>query len=227
MDKNYYTSEGVLKVLPDSTLTRHFLSILRDENSDTNTFGHAIESLTYQLLDVASNYLPTLTQISKTPTNTEYDSTIIDISRVCAVSIVRAGESMESTVRSVLGRIPIGKILIQRDEETAEAVLMYNKLPPGIADKVVLVLEPMIATGGSATSAIGVLKEAGVLEENIVFMTFIASRYGGQLLNERFPLIKIVVGAIDPELNANAYIVPGLGDAGCRYFGTVKVKNCQ
>eukprot|EP01129_Flabellula_baltica_P006030 TRINITY_DN2223_c0_g1_i2.p1 TRINITY_DN2223_c0_g1~~TRINITY_DN2223_c0_g1_i2.p1 ORF type:complete len:222 (-),score=40.68 TRINITY_DN2223_c0_g1_i2:1184-1849(-) len=219
---SYFPTEGVVSVLPDSHLTRHHLSLLRDERSDTHTFAHALECLTYQLLDVASNYLPTVQSTQRTPTGTGFNSQVLDLDNICAVSVVRAGESMESPVRSVLGRIPIGKILIQRDEETAMPVLMYSKLPPGIEHKVVLVLEPMVATGGSAGSAIGVLKEAGVKEENIIFMSVIISKLGGERLTERFPQMKLVTGAVDPELNEKSYIVPGLGDAGCRYFGTVQ-----
>ena len=114
----------------------------------------------------------------------------------------------------------IGKILIQRDEKTAEPHLLYSKLPPDIADRYCLLLDPMLATGGSVLCAIEVLLQAGVSADRIIFVNLIASPEGLANLQARFPQVRIVTGVIDEGLNEQKYIVPGLGDFGCRYFGT-------
>lgn len=155
---------------------------------------------------------------------------------------MRAGESMEQGLRdccrymdtrelaqifmlianpTMSGRsVRIGKILIQRDEETALPKLFYSKLPMDVAQRYCLLLDPMLATGGSVIKAIEVLLEAGVKEENIIFINLIASPEGIRALHERYPRVQTVVAAIDEGLNERKYIVPGLGDFGCRYFGT-------
>ncbi len=127
-----------------------------------------------------------------------------------------------SAVRSVLPASSVGKILIQRDETTEEkrAVLMYSKLPKNIATSQVLLLDPMLATGGSAASAIEVLRSAGVPEDRIIFINLLAAPEGIAFLKERAPAVKIVTAAIDSHLNSHKYIIPGLGDFGDRYFGT-------
>jgi len=119
-----------------------------------------------------------------------------------------------------LRSVRIGKILIQRDEETAEARLLYSKLPPDIADRYCLLLDPMLATGGSVLCAIEVLLQAGVSPHHIIFVNLVACPEGLSNLQSRFPQIRIVTGVVDEGLNEQKYIVPGLGDFGCRYFGT-------
>jgi len=136
------------------------------------------------------------------------------------VSIVRAGESMESGLRAVCKAVRIGKILIQRDEETALPKLYYAKLPTDISQRHVLLLDPMLATGGSATKAIEVLQEHGVPEDKIMFLNLIAAPAGIRNIRQRFPKLRIVTTAIDESLNEKKYIVPGIGDFGDRYFGT-------
>lgn len=133
---------------------------------------------------------------------------------------MRAGESMESAVRDCCRSIRIGKILIQRDEETKQPLLFYAKLPSDIQDRFVLLLDPMLATGGTLNKAIEVLKENGVKEENILMVNLIAAPQGIEVVLKMYPKIRIVSAAVDEGLNENAFIVPGLGDFGCRYFGT-------
>jgi len=140
----------------------------------------------------------------------------------CAVSIIRAGDSMLEAVRALVPGISVGKILIQRDEESEEKLpkMFYEKYPPNISSKSILLCDPMLATGGSAAMAIKSLLAKGVKEEKIVFVNVIACPEGIERLTTDFPKVKIVTGMIDPRLNENKYIVPGLGDYGDRFFAT-------
>jgi uracil phosphoribosyltransferase len=139
---------------------------------------------------------------------------------LAVVSIVRAGDALQEAVRQIAPSAALGKILIQRDEETALPTLMYSKLPPDVAMRQVLLLDPMLATGGSAVKAIECLVEKGVRPENIIFVNIVCVREGIAAIHNKYPQVKIVTGAIDPILNSKSYIVPGLGDFGDRYFGT-------
>jgi len=145
-----------------------------------------------------------------------------DEDEACAVSIIRAGDSMLEAVRSLAPGIKVGKILIQRDEESEEKLpkMYYSKYPPNIESRKILLCDPMLATGGSAVMAIKSLLSVGVKEENIVFVNVIACPEGITRLNQEYPMLKIVTGIIDPKLNGDKYIVPGLGDYGDRFFGT-------
>jgi len=145
-----------------------------------------------------------------------------DENGACAVSIIRAGDSMLEAVRQCAPGITVGKILIQRDEESEEKLpkMYYQKYPPNIGARKVLLCDPMLATGGSAVMAIKSLVEAGVKESNIVFVNVIACPEGVARLAADCPAVKVVTGCIDPGLNENKYIVPGLGDYGDRFFGT-------
>jgi len=140
----------------------------------------------------------------------------------CAVSIIRAGDSMLEAVRALVPGISVGKILIQRDEESEEKLpkMFYEKYPPNIAHKSILLCDPMLATGGSAAMAIQSLLAKGVNEERIVFVNVIACPEGIARLTTDFPKVKIVTGMVDPKLNEQKYIVPGLGDYGDRFFAT-------
>jgi uracil phosphoribosyltransferase len=125
---------------------------------------------------------------------------------------------MERAIREVCLGIRIGKILIQRNEETAKPVLYYTMLPEDIGERMVLLLDPMLATGGSAGKAIDILKERGVKESNIIFVNLVSCPEGIQFMRTNFPQVQIVTGEIDQCLNEKAYIMPGLGDFGDRYY---------
>ncbi|MEU1301511.1 MULTISPECIES: uracil phosphoribosyltransferase [Streptomyces] len=141
-------------------------------------------------------------------------------SGLCGVTVVRAGESTEGELRDVCPGIRIGKILIQRDETTKEARLYYTALPADIARRHVLLLGPVMATGGTAPAALRVLTDLGVPEENIVFFNFITVPEGTSAVCEQYPRARIVTSAIEERLNENAWMLPGIGDFGDRYFGT-------
>merc|ERR1712166_258141 len=156
-----------------------------------------------------------------TPTGTTFDGYMFKTSLVW-VSIVRAGESMEQSLRDVVKGVRIGKILIQRQEDTEEkaAKLYYSKLPGDIKDRQVMLLDPMLASGGSAICAVQVLIEAGVTEEQITFVNLVACPEGLANLSKAYPGIRIVTSFVDPVLNSNKWIIPGLGDFGDRFYGT-------
>lgn len=131
---------------------------------------------------------------------------------------MRAGESMEQGLRDCCRSVRIGKILIQRDEETALPKLFYEKLPEDINDRYVFLLDPMLATGGSACMAVKVLQDRGVPLDRILFLNLLASPEGIQTFQEKYPDVKIITGGIDEALDERKFITPGLGDFGDRYY---------
>jgi uracil phosphoribosyltransferase len=155
-----------------------------------------------------------------TPTNAEFAGTVCDPGEMVGISIIRAGDSMLDTFMAIAPEATVGKILIQRNEETREPILFYSKVPP-LAGKQVMLLDPMVATGGSAICAIEVLIDKGAVESNITFVNVLACPEGIAALTKAYPAMRIVTGQIDDGLNDKAYIMPGLGDFGDRFFGTV------
>lgn len=148
----------------------------------------------------------------------------IDTSNLCAVSIIRAGDSLLESVRECLPGVHVGKILIQRNEESPdkEANLYYSKLPPGVEDMDILLCDPMLATGGSAKMAIHTLMvKYSVKPERIIFANMICCPEGLHAMAKAYPEVKVVTARVDECLNEEKYIVPGLGDYGDRFFNTV------
>mmetsp|Transcript_46121 Transcript_46121/g.137869 ORF Transcript_46121/g.137869 Transcript_46121/m.137869 type:complete len:232 (-) Transcript_46121:142-837(-) len=139
---------------------------------------------------------------------------------ICCVDIIRSGGILLEAIRRLLPESKTAKILVQRDEETCLPRLFYAKLPEGIQEMQVVLTDPMLATGGSALMAIKVLKDAGVREQDILFLNVLASPQGLRALAEQAPGVRVVTAALDEGLNEKAFIVPGLGDFGDRYYGT-------
>ena len=141
---------------------------------------------------------------------------------MCVVSIPRSGDILMEAVRRVSVGISVGKILCQRDESDPlkRAKLFYSKLPKNISKKKVLLVDPMLATGGSASLAIHELVKAGVQSHNIVFLNVVSCPAGLKRLEKDWPAVQVITAAIDPILNADKFIVPGLGDFGDRYYRT-------
>jgi uracil phosphoribosyltransferase len=156
-------------------------------------------------------------------TGAAYEGEEVDMDNVCAVSIVRAGDSLLEAVRFCSPGIKVGKILIQRDESTAEKLpkMFYCKLPPGVEKMQVLLVDPMLATGGSCKMAIQSLVDAGVAAANITFLNVIACPEGLASLAAAYPEVKVITACVDEGMNEHKYIVPGLGDYGDRFFNTV------
>jgi len=193
-------------------------SIIRDKNTSREDFIFYSDRIIRLLVEEALNLLPVDSVKIITPTGASITGAKFR-GKICAVSILRSGEAMETALREVCKKIRIGKILIQRDEETAKPNLIYSKLPKDISGRYVLLLDPMLATGGSVCKAIDVLKENGVREDKIIFINLISCPEGIKKLKKEFFKVRIITGVIDKKLNSNAYILPGLGDFGDRYFG--------
>jgi uracil phosphoribosyltransferase len=171
------------------------------------------------LIDASLNELNFTDKTIVTPTGDTFVGKEFP-SGICGVSIMRSGDSMVKGLREVCKDIRIGKILVQRDEKTARPTLMYTKFPEDIANRFCLLLDPMLATGGSASMAINALIGHGVIPKKIVLVTMIAAPEGLSLLRHLYPSIHIVTACIDRCLNDKKYILPGIGDFGDRYFGT-------
>eukprot|EP01116_Phalansterium_solitarium_P024146 TRINITY_DN8756_c0_g1_i2.p1 TRINITY_DN8756_c0_g1~~TRINITY_DN8756_c0_g1_i2.p1 ORF type:complete len:241 (+),score=63.77 TRINITY_DN8756_c0_g1_i2:402-1124(+) len=208
-----------LHVLHPTNQIRGLQTIIRDRNTNRDDFIFYADRLMRLLIEEGLGFLPFETATIRTPTGALYNG-VTFTTKVCGVSIVRAGESMENALRAVCRDIRIGKILIQRDEATALPKLFYRKLPEDIADRHVLLLDPMLATGGSVLKAIEVLLEHGVRQDRIIFVNLIAAPEGVQALLEKYPQVIIVTAEVDDHLDAKKYIIPGIGDFGDRYFGT-------
>lgn len=208
-----------LHVLAQSRQLRALHSIVRNRDATRADFVFHSNRIIRQLLDAAIDLLPFEPVRVETPVGATYEG--LRLARnVTGVSIIRAGESMEGELRALYPAIGIGKILIQRDKLTKQPRLFYHNIPANVADGHVLLLDPMLATGGTALAAIDVLLEQGVSEDRIVLVTFIAAPEGAALVGEKRPAVTIVTSALENHLNENAYMIPGIGDFGDRYFGT-------
>ncbi|HEX7852365.1 MAG TPA: uracil phosphoribosyltransferase [Sphingobium sp.] len=208
-----------LHVLPQSRQLRALHSIVRSRNATRGDFVHHSNRIIRQLLDAAIDLLPHEAASVETPVGATYEGLRLT-HRLTGVSVIRAGESMEGELRALYPAIGIGKILIQRDKTTKLPKLFYHNLPADIAEGHVLLLDPMLATGGTALEAINVLAEQGVPESRIILVTFIAAPEGVARVNDVRPEVTIVTSSLEQRLNENAYMIPGIGDFGDRYFGT-------
>jgi len=195
------------------------MTMIRNQNTPRSDFIFYSDRIIRLLVEEGLNHLPVVPKLITTPTNSQFSGVAFK-GQICGVSIMRAGESMEQGLRDCCRSVRIGKILIQRDEETALPKLYYSKLPTDISSRYLLLLDPMLATGGSAVKAIEVLLENGVKEERILFLNLICTPEGIKTVTTRFPGVRIVTAAVDDELDGKKFIIPGLGDFGCRYFGT-------
>ena len=199
-------------------LIKHKISMLRNENTGTNEFRTLVEEIAMLMGYEALRDLPTEDVEIKTPIDT-CKSPMIAGKKMAVVPILRAGLGMVEGMLAMIPAAKIGHIGLYRDPETLAPVEYYCKLPSDIASREVFVTDPMLATGGSATAAITMLKEKGA--KKIHFMCIIASPEGIEKMHEVHPDVDVFVGALDDHLNEHGYIVPGLGDAGDRIFGTM------
>jgi len=197
------------------------MSIIRDKRTCQAEYVRAADRLMAILAEEGIARLPCVKpQVIETPCGPFNGVTAPDGHAICAVDIVRSGGILLEAVRKVLPDLKTAKILIQRDEETALPQLYYSKLPDGIETMHVVLCDPMLATGGSALTAIEVLKKAGVKEENILFINVVSCPEGLKAMAKKAPGVRILTCALDSHLNEVKFIVPGLGDFGDRYYGT-------
>ncbi|KAG9396567.1 Uracil phosphoribosyltransferase [Carpediemonas membranifera] len=208
-----------VEVLPSNGQVRCLFASIRNSETSRRKFVFDSDRLITMLVEAALAKLPYKERTVKTPMGLEYVGAEF-CSKLVGVPIVRAGESMEKALSNIIQEVRIGKILIQRDEETALPVLIYEKMPRDIANRHVLLLDPMLATGGSAMAAVKVLLDHGVKEDHIIFVNLISCPEGIDAFCGAFPQIRVVTGEIDDCLDERKYICPGIGDFGDRYFGT-------
>lgn len=201
----------------DHPLIQHKISILRDKRTGTNEFRALIEEIAMLMGYEALRDLPLHDVEVETPIETCMTPMLAG-KKLAVVPILRAGLGMVNGILALVPSAKVGHIGLYRDEVTHEPHEYYCKLPNPIEQRTIVVTDPMLATGGSAVSAVDFIKQHG--GKNIKFMAIIAAPEGLEHLHKVHPDVQIYVGHLDRELNENAYICPGLGDAGDRIFGT-------
>jgi uracil phosphoribosyltransferase len=192
------------------------LAELRDFSTDHYTFRSLLEEIAMLMTYEVTRDWPTVAKIVQTPL--ERMTGRVLARQVTLVPVLRAGLGMTEGMLRVLPEARVGHLGVRRNEETLEPVEYYKKLPPDIAQTEVLLVDPMLATGGSAIAAISFLKQSGVT--SLKFVCLVASPEGVSKMHATHPDVPIYAAAIDRELNDKGYILPGLGDAGDRIFGT-------
>ncbi|MBR2406859.1 MAG: uracil phosphoribosyltransferase [Clostridia bacterium] len=203
--------------IADHPLIQHKVSILRDKNTSSKQFRELIREITQLMVYEATRDLPLCDVQVETPMAVMTGKQIAG-RKLAFVPILRAGLGMVDGAVELVPSARVGHIGLYRDEETMKPVEYYCKLPGDIHEREVIVLDPMLATGGSAVDAIGQIKQRG--PKSIKFMCIIAAPEGLKVLSETHPDVQIYCAALDDHLNEKCYIVPGLGDAGDRIFGT-------
>ena len=198
-------------------LVQHKISMLRNKNTGTNEFRKLIEEIAMLMGYEALSDLPLEDVEIETPIETCMTPMIAG-KKLAIVPVLRAGLGMVSGITALTPSAKIGHIGLYRDEVTHEPHEYYCKLPSPIEQRTIVVVDPMLATGGSSVAAIQMLKDKGV--KNIRLMCIIAAPEGVKRMQEAHPDVDVYIGALDDHLNENCYIVPGLGDAGDRIFGT-------
>ena len=205
-------------VIFDHPLIRHKIAILRDERTSMKEFRELVEEITTLMTyEALKDGVPTTEKTVKTPLETCTQQVVAD-DAVVIVPILRAGLGMVNGVHVLFPLAKVGHVGMCRNEETLQPETYYCKLPKGIENKMVLVIDPMLATGGSACDALALLKKQGC--KNLKFMAIIGAPAGVSRVAEAHPDVKIYVSTLDRCLNEHGYILPGLGDAGDRLFGT-------
>lgn len=201
----------------DHPLLQHKLSILRDERTGVKEFREIVSEIAALECYEATRDLQLEDKVIKTPITTATFKTLSG-KKLAIVPILRAGLGMVDGILDLIPSAKVGHIGLYRNPETHEPVEYYCKMPSDIAERDVIVLDPMLATGGSAAAAITFIKGYGC--KHIKLMNVIAAPEGIETIQKAHPDVDIYVAAVDEKLNENAYIVPGLGDAGDRIFGT-------
>lgn len=201
----------------DHPLIKHKISILRDKRTGMKEFRELVEEITTIMTYESMRDVKLVPVTVETPLERTTQYRVPEES-VAIVPILRAGLGMVNGVHKVFPTARVGHIGMYRDEETLEPQEYYCKLPDGIENKTVFLVDPMLATGGSACDALAALKKRGC--KNIKMMSIIAAPEGIEKVATAHPDVNVYVSTLDRELNANGYILPGLGDAGDRLFGT-------
>ncbi|MBT8412672.1 MAG: uracil phosphoribosyltransferase [Octadecabacter sp.] len=211
-----------MKDLPHLThvthpLVQHKLTLMRDKDTSTAVFRQLLREISHLLAYEITRDLPMTTRRIETPMQ-PMDAPILDGKKLALISILRAGNGLLDGMLDLIPSARVGFVGLYRDEETLQPVQYYFKVPPELDDRMVIAVDPMLATGNSSVAAIDLLKKAGA--KNIRFMCLLAAPEGIARMKDAHPDVSIVTAAVDSRLNDNGYIVPGLGDAGDRMYGT-------
>ncbi|KPU84857.1 uracil phosphoribosyltransferase [Marinosulfonomonas sp. PRT-SC04] len=198
-------------------LVLHKLSLMREKTTSTAVFRQLLREISQLLAYEVTRDLEMTTKLIETPMQ-EMDAPVLAGKKLALISILRAGNGLLDGVHDLIPSARVGFIGLFRDEETLQPVQYYFKVPTELDQRLVIAVDPMLATGNSAVAAIDLLKEAGAT--NIKFMCLLAAPEGVARMKEAHPDVSIVTAAVDEKLNEHGYIVPGLGDAGDRMFGT-------
>ena len=201
----------------DHPLLQHKLSIIRDKNTSVKEFREIVSEIATLMCYEATRDLPTKEVEIETPVAPAHVRKIAG-KKLAVVPILRAGLGMVEGILDLIPSAKVGHIGLYRDPETLNPVEYYCKMPKDIADRDVLIVDPMLATGGSATAAISFIKNYGC--KHIKLMCILGAPEGVKRITEDHPDVELFVAAVDEKLNDHGYIVPGLGDAGDRIFGT-------
>lgn len=203
----------------DHPLIQHKLTMMRKKTTGTKDFRELLEEISMLMTYEITRDFPLKDVEIETPVAKCVGKELADTRKVCVVPILRAGLGLQSGVVNMIPAAKIGHIGLYRDPETLKPVEYYCKMPSDIAERTMLVVDPMLATGGSAAAAITMLKEKGA--KKLILMCLVAAPEGVKVINDEHPDVPVYVAAVDEKLNEHGYIVPGLGDAGDRIFGTL------
>ncbi|WP_308698135.1 uracil phosphoribosyltransferase [uncultured Thomasclavelia sp.] len=200
----------------DHALINHKLSIMRDKNTNTIVFKENLDEIAMLMAYEVTKDLPLVEYPVETPICKTVGKKLAK--QIILVPILRAGIGLVDGFRRIIPSAKVGHIGLQRDEETLQPIEYYAKFPKGIEDAIVIVVDPMLATGGSASATITSLKKRGA--KNIHLVCLLAAPEGVAVIEKEHPDVNLTLAALDDKLNSKGYIVPGLGDAGDRLFGT-------
>ncbi len=201
----------------DHPLVQHKLTLMREKATSTAVFRQLLREISHLLAYEVTRDLPMTTKGIETPL-TEMDAPTLKGKKLALVSILRAGNGLLDGVLELIPSARVGFVGLYRDEETLQPVQYYYKVPAELNNRVVIAVDPMLATGNSSVAAIDLLKKSGA--RDIRFLCLLAAPEGVTRMKEAHPDVRIVTAAVDEKLNDIGYITPGLGDAGDRMFGT-------
>ncbi len=198
-------------------LVQHKLTLMREKDTSTASFRQLLREISLLLAYEVTRELPMTTKKIETPL-CEMDAPAIDGKKLALISILRAGNGLLDGILELIPAARVGFVGLYRDHETLQPVQYYYKVPDHLDERVTIVVDPMLATGNSSAAAVTLLKKSGA--RNIRFLCLLAAPEGIRHMNEVHPDVPIVTASVDSHLNDLGYIVPGLGDAGDRMFGT-------
>ncbi|RDC72397.1 uracil phosphoribosyltransferase [Rhodovulum sp. 12E13] len=201
----------------DHPLIQHKLTIMREKDTSTASFRRLLREISHLLAYEVTRDLPLTTKVIETPL-AEIEAPTLAGKKMALISILRAGNGLMEGILDLIPAARVGFVGLYRDEETLQPVQYYFKVPETLEDRLVIVVDPMLATGNSSAAAVDLLKKAGATD--IRFLCLLAAPEGVERMKAAHPDVPVVTAALDERLNEQGYIVPGLGDAGDRMFGT-------